>query len=70
MRMRSGPRSGQQRETRDRGHVTAEAPGAGPRADYGLPPAAPPPRVPPAPGNVGRPAASRVSARHHPARIM
>lgn len=37
VRMRSGPRSGQQRETRDLGHVTAEAPGAGPRADCGLP---------------------------------
>lgn len=67
--MRSGPRSGHQRETRDRGHVTAEAPGAEPRAYYGLP-GGTTPTCPSGPGNVGRPAASRVSARHHPARIM
>lgn len=75
--MRSGPRSGQSRETRDRGHVTAEAPGAGPRVDYGLPSGAAP-TCPSGPGECGSPrgltclrppppSAHYVIPRHSPA---
>lgn len=75
--MRSGPRSGQPRETRDRGHVTAEAPRAGPRADYGLPSGAAP-TCPSGPGECGSPrgltclrppppSAHYVIPRHSPA---
>lgn len=52
--MRSRSRSGQQRETRDHGHVTAEAPGAGTRADCGLPSGAAP-TCPSSPGECGSP---------------
>lgn len=76
-RMRGGLRSGQQREPRDRGHVTAEAPEAEPRAGCGLPGGAAP-TCPCSPGECGSPrgltcprppppSAHYVMPRHAPA---
>lgn len=76
-RMRGGLRSGQRREPRDRGHVTAEAPEAEPRAGCGLP-GGTAPTCPCSPGECGSPrgltcprppppSAHYVMPRHAPA---